>query len=153
VLFPYLDNMVLDELSPAPPIVTSEPARFWHPAPTVPGHDVFARVGRGSTGTVWKARHRLVDQPVAVKVLSEGFRDRAEERRQSFCIEALISRTLAYRHLVQVFDVGLTTAGMPFLSMELAVRTLSEKDSMMTKLQALPRPSITFTQTALSIAM
>jgi eukaryotic-like serine/threonine-protein kinase len=128
-----LDDMLLDELLPA----DLPPTRYWEPAPTVPGHDLSTRIGNGSTGTVWKARHRLVDQAVAVKVLADGFRDRTEERRRAFRIEALISRTIPHRHLVQVFDVGLTSTGMPFLSMELAVRTLSDKDSMLTKLQAL----------------
>jgi eukaryotic-like serine/threonine-protein kinase len=69
--------------------------------------------------------------------LADGFRDRADERRRSFRIEALIARTMAHPNLVQVFDVGTTSIGLPFLSMELAIRTLSIKDSMMTKLHAL----------------
>jgi eukaryotic-like serine/threonine-protein kinase len=130
---PYGDGMLLDEL----PAAEFAPIRYWEPSPTVPGHDVSTRIGSGSTGTVWKARHRLVDQHVAVKVLADGFRDRTEERRRSFRIEAFISRTMPHRNLVQVFDVGLTATGLPFLSMELAIRTLSDKDGMMTKLHAL----------------
>jgi eukaryotic-like serine/threonine-protein kinase len=129
-------SVLLTELSPD---ANSElqPTRYWEPAPTIPNHDVTAQIGTGSTGTVWKARHRFVDQAVAVKVLADGFRDRTEERRRSFRIEALIARTLAHPNIVQVFDVGTTSTGLPFLSMELATRTLSIKDSLMTKLHAL----------------
>jgi serine/threonine protein kinase len=129
-------SVLLTELSPESQTEVPE-HRYWDPAPTVPNHDVSACIGTGATGKVWRARHRLVDQPVAVKVLADGFRDRAELRRRSFRIEALIARTLPHPHLVQVFDVGMTTNGLPFLSMELAIRTLSEKDSLNTKLQAL----------------
>ena len=129
-------SVLLTELSPESN-TELQTARYWDPAPTIPNHDVSARIGTGSTGNVWKARHRFVDQAVAVKVLADGFRDRAEERRRSFRIEALIARTMPHPHLVQVFDVGATSTGLPFLSMELAVRTLNVKDSMMTKLHAL----------------
>jgi serine/threonine protein kinase len=129
-------SVLLTELSPD---ANSElpPTRYWEPAPTIPNHDVSAQIGSGSTGTVWKARHRFVDQAVAVKVLADGFRDRTDERRRSFRIEAFIARTMPHPNLVQVFDVGSTSTGLPFLSMELAVRTLSTKDSTMAKLHAL----------------
>ena len=113
------------------------PARSWEPAPTVPNHDVSARIGTGSTSTVWKARHRLVDQNVAVKILAEGFRDRAEERRRSFLTQARIARIMPHPNLVRVFDVGTTRTGLPFLTMELGVRTLRNSERLSTKLLAL----------------
>jgi eukaryotic-like serine/threonine-protein kinase len=127
--------VLLTELSPELTVLPQ--AHYWEPAPTVPNHDVSACIGSGATGKVWRARHRIVDQPVAVKVLANGFRDRTEERRRSFRIEALIARTMPHPNLVQVFDVGVTSNGLPFLSMELAVRTLSDKDSASAKLRAL----------------
>ncbi len=135
--FTFISVLLNEKTDSSATIDHTRLVRFWDPAPAVQDHDVLARIGTGSTSTVWKARHRLVDHYVAVKVLADGFRDRSEQRRRAFLAEARIARTLPHRNLVQVFDVGTTASGLPFLTMELGARTLREADGINTKLQAL----------------
>jgi eukaryotic-like serine/threonine-protein kinase len=73
-------------------------------------------LGRGGMASVYLARDRELERPVAVKVLAEhladqpGFHDR-------FLREARLAAKLSHPNIVQVFDVG-EENGTPFIVME-----------------------------------
>ncbi|HKI86619.1 MAG TPA: protein kinase, partial [Thermoanaerobaculia bacterium] len=81
------------------------PASF----PPVPDrYAVIAQVGRGASGTVFKARDRVIGRFVALKRLDLSQAADEEERetlRQRFVREAQTAGRLAHRNVVTVYDV------------------------------------------------
>ena len=93
--------------------------------------DLVNPIGKGSMGVVWKAIHRELGQPVAIKVLTAlGAQD--ENFRQSFTNEVRAVARLHHPSIIRIFDYGITTqelcdasqgeivAGSQYYTMELA---------------------------------
>jgi serine/threonine-protein kinase len=77
-----------------------------------------ARLGAGAMGEVWKAQHKDLGRPVAIKILkSEHLADRNIVAR--FLREARAANIVRHTNVVDVIDVGEDTAGVPFLVQEL----------------------------------
>jgi serine/threonine-protein kinase len=76
-----------------------------------------ARIGSGSMGDVWLARHDPLDRPVALKVLHErAARDEGAVRR--FVREARAASRLRHPNTIRVFDFGASDDGVWFMAME-----------------------------------
>ena len=79
-------------------------------------------LGRGGMGTVWSARHEVLDRQVAIKVLPEH-RLSSEQLRKRFQREARVMARLVHPNVVTIFDVGSTQVEggdeAPYLVMEL----------------------------------
>src|SRR6478736_3783258 len=75
-------------------------------------------LGQGGMATVYAARHRLVDRPCAVKVMSAQY-TRNEVIRERFRREAKSAQKLAHPNIIEIFDQGETPEGQVFLVMEL----------------------------------
>jgi serine/threonine protein kinase len=84
------------------------------------------RLGIGGMGTVYRARHLLIDRPVAIKVLNPRFvEDEAAQLR--FRREARAAGRLQHTNAVGVTDFGSTSDGYVYIVMELLEgRTLRE---------------------------
>jgi serine/threonine protein kinase len=84
------------------------------------------RLGVGGMGTVYQARHLLIDRPVAIKVLNPRFvEDEAAQVR--FRREARAAGRLQHANAVGVTDFGSTSEGYVYIVMELLEgRTLRE---------------------------
>ena len=84
------------------------------------------RLGIGGMGTVYRARHLLIDRPVAIKVLNPRFvEDEAAQLR--FRREARAAGRLQHTNAVGVTDFGRTPEGYVYIVMELLEgRTLRE---------------------------
>ncbi|MGH9968491.1 MAG: protein kinase domain-containing protein [Pyrinomonadaceae bacterium] len=84
------------------------------------------RLGVGGMGTVYRARHLLIDRPVAIKVLNPRFvEDEAAQTR--FGREARAAGRLQHSNAVAVTDFGRTADGYVYIVMELLEgRTLRE---------------------------
>jgi eukaryotic-like serine/threonine-protein kinase len=79
---------------------------------------IEARLGIGGMGTVYRARHLLIDRAVAVKVLSQRFvEDEAAQMR--FRREAKAAGRLQHQNAVAVTDFGQTADGYVYIVMEL----------------------------------
>ena len=76
-------------------------------APKIPGYHIQSIIGRGSTGTVYRARQENVDREVALKVLHKELasRPRMVQRLQR---EARTTARLAHPHIVSAIDMGRT---------------------------------------------
>lgn len=84
------------------------------------------RLGIGGMGTVYRARHLLIDRPVAVKVLNQRFVE-DEAARTRFRREARAAGRLQHTNAVTVTDFGESKDGYVYLVMELLEgRTLRE---------------------------
>jgi eukaryotic-like serine/threonine-protein kinase len=77
-----------------------------------------SRLGVGGMGTVYRARHLLIDRPVAVKVLNQRFVE-DEAARARFRREAKAAGRLQHTNAVGVTDFGQTTDGYVYIVMEL----------------------------------
>jgi serine/threonine-protein kinase len=77
-----------------------------------------ARLGVGGMGTVYRARHLLIDRPVAVKVLNPRFVE-DEAARTRFRREARAAGRLQHTNAVTVTDFGQSQDGYVYLVMEL----------------------------------
>jgi serine/threonine protein kinase len=89
-------------------------------------YKIEARLGIGGMGTVYRARHLLIDRPVAVKVLNQRLVD-DEASRIRFQREAKAAGRLQHLNAVAVTDFGRSSVGYVYIVMELLEgRTLRE---------------------------
>jgi serine/threonine protein kinase len=84
-------------------------------APDLPGYRFIKHIGAGGNAQVYLYEQNLPHRKVAVKVLNESALSDAARRR--FTAEANVTADLAHRHIVQVFDANVTTAGRPYIVM------------------------------------
>ncbi|MBX3247663.1 MAG: protein kinase [Myxococcales bacterium] len=75
-------------------------------------------IGEGGMATVYRARHTLVDRPVAVKIMSPRLA-RDQSLRERFRREAKNAAALAHPNIIEIYDYGETDDGAVFLVMEL----------------------------------
>jgi serine/threonine protein kinase len=80
-------------------------------------YTVERTLGSGAMGLVVAARHRLVDQRVAVKLLFPSL-VRSEETARRFLLEARAAIQIQNEHVVRVLDVGKLEDDTPYLVME-----------------------------------
>jgi len=86
---------------------------------TVAGRYVIeAELGKGGMATVYRAHHKLVDRPCAIKVLNAQFAQ-DPTTRERFRRESRHAQRLAHPNIIEIFDQGETEDGVPFLVMEL----------------------------------
>jgi serine/threonine-protein kinase len=99
-------------------------------------YELVEPLGRGGMGEVWRARHRLLARPAAIKLISpeaaglrSGVLTSASIRR--FEQEAQMTATLQSQHTIQLYDFGVTDDGAFYYVMEylngLDLETLVEK--------------------------
>jgi WD40 repeat protein/predicted Ser/Thr protein kinase len=86
-------------------------------ANAVPGYRVIRVIGEGGMGTVYEAEQLEPSRRVALKVV-RGLSTSPESLRR-FRREADLLARLQHPGICQVYEVGRTTGGIPFLSMEL----------------------------------
>ncbi|MFO0727823.1 MAG: protein kinase [Myxococcota bacterium] len=72
-------------------------------------------IGRGTSGVVYRAQHTMLPRRVAIKVLKKA--GPTTRRRLEREVAALIA--IRSPHVVELYDLGLTPSGLPFLVMEL----------------------------------
>ena len=81
-------------------------------------------LGQGGMGEVWRAEHRMLARPAAIKLIRPSIRAGAdeassEEVRRRFEREAQIIALLRSPHTVDLFDFGVSTDGAFYYVMEL----------------------------------
>lgn len=83
--------------------------------PQVPGHELLGLLGRGGMGLVLKARHKVLDRIVALKMpLSGLMADPAD--RERFLREARATARLRHPNICPVYEVG-EAGDRPFITM------------------------------------
>jgi serine/threonine-protein kinase len=79
---------------------------------------IIRAIGRGGMGVVLAARHELLHQDVAIKVLLPEVAEHPEAVNR-FLNEARASARIRSEHVASVMDVGLLDSGMAYMVMEL----------------------------------
>jgi serine/threonine-protein kinase len=81
------------------------------------------RIGGGGMGEVWRARHRLLIRPAAIKLIRQGalgpMSGDPELLVRRFEREARATAALTSPHTVQLYDFGITEDGRLYYVMEL----------------------------------
>ncbi|MCA9669836.1 MAG: serine/threonine protein kinase [Myxococcales bacterium] len=79
------------------------------------------RLGEGGMGEVWRAEHRMLARPAAIKLVKlEGLGTiEPETMRQRFAREAQATAQLLSPHTIEVYDYGSTDDGRFYYAMEL----------------------------------
>jgi len=75
-------------------------------------------LGEGGMARVYSARHKLVERPCAVKLLSPMFAADVTVRER-FRREAKSAQAIAHPNVIEIFDQGETDDGTPYMVMEL----------------------------------
>ncbi len=98
--------------------------------PSVPGLIDLSVLARGGYATVYRAIQVSVEREVAVKIENRTLESEQDQRR--FLREARAAgRMSSHPHVVDLFDVGVTDDGHPYMIMELCEGTYA--DRMQTK--------------------
>ncbi len=84
--------------------------------PDVPGYEIERELDSGGMGVVYKARHRRLNLPVALKMIRAGRAAGLGELAQLH-IEARAVAALDHPHVVRIYDYG-EYQGLPYFSME-----------------------------------
>ena len=82
------------------------------------------RLGRGGMGEVWRATHRLLARPAAIKLIrpaasADTVLEMSEDARRRFEREAQAIARLRSPHTVELFDFGVAADGRYYYVMEL----------------------------------
>lgn len=101
-----------------PPLPASEPASGARDLGTIEDKYLLLRViGSGSAGKVYEAEHLVVGKRVALKVLHAPPDD--DLMRERFVGEARAAAQVAHANVVDIYDLGVSDRGVPYLVMEL----------------------------------
>jgi serine/threonine-protein kinase len=79
------------------------------------------RLGEGGMGEVWRARHRMLARPAAIKLIRPSLNrpERSAELQKRFEHEAQVISGLRSPHTVELFDFGVAENGVFYYVMEL----------------------------------
>ena len=81
------------------------------------------RIGVGGMGEVWRAEHRLLARPAAIKLIRSGMLAESQRTRERlahrFEKEARATAALGSIHTVDIYDFGVTDNGDFYYAMEL----------------------------------
>jgi eukaryotic-like serine/threonine-protein kinase len=79
-------------------------------------YEYLSVLGEGGMGIIYKARHKVIDKTVAIKMLRPGRLTSDDIRR--FQKEGRAISRLHHPGIVEVHDLGLTPEGLPFMVMD-----------------------------------
>ena len=86
-------------------------------------YELLDRIGEGGMGEVWRARHRLLARPAAIKLIRADVLGSNARTRDAFIRrferEAQETAQLGSTHTVDIFDFGVTESGDFYYVMEL----------------------------------
>ena len=82
-----------------------------------PSVRLLSPLGAGGMGAVWLADHMALNTRVVVKFMLGGL-DSSVSARARFKREAEAASQVKSPHVVQTFDYGVTSVGVPFIVME-----------------------------------
>ncbi len=121
LIWAYLPNYVCAMLAMLPSHIILRLGRQVSRAREMGSYRLADRIGAGGMGEVWRAHHRLLARPAAIKLIRPG-RDDTEADGNAiarFRREAQAAASLRSPHTIQLYDFGVTRDGRFYLVMEL----------------------------------
>ena len=86
-------------------------------ATQVGNYELFEEIGAGGVARVYRAQHRLLKRPTAVKIIQ--LHQSTDELLARFDREVRLCSQLMHPNTIEIFDYGRTPEGLPFYAMEL----------------------------------
>jgi serine/threonine protein kinase len=80
-------------------------------------YEVLTCLGRGSMGTVYSCRHRVLDKRFAIKIIRQDLA-RDAEAVSRFVTEAKAASAIGSKHIVEILDFGELPDGAAYIVME-----------------------------------
>jgi eukaryotic-like serine/threonine-protein kinase len=80
-------------------------------------YEILEVIGGGGMGLVYKARHRLMNRIVAIKMLHKHMVSSADALKR-FQVEAQAASCLSLPNILTIYDFGLSNEGQPFMVMD-----------------------------------
>ena len=80
-------------------------------------YDLIEQIGEGGIARVYRARHRLLKRPTAVKIVKLAMA--TDEMLARFDREVRLASQLSHPNTVEIYDYGRTDKGEPYYAMEL----------------------------------
>jgi eukaryotic-like serine/threonine-protein kinase len=80
-------------------------------------YEIMEVIGGGGMGLVYKARHRLMNRIVAIKMLHKHMIS-SKDTLKRFQLEAQAASCLSLPNILTVYDFGLTNEGQPYMVMD-----------------------------------
>jgi len=105
------------EAAPPPAAVSVHPSKKFSLGATLGKCVLLEKIGQGSTGTVYRALHKTLNIPVAVKVLHFDDSDNDRQLYDRFQTEARLLAQLNHPNIVRVWDFE-DDAHAPYLVLE-----------------------------------
>lgn len=81
-------------------------------------YSLIRELGSGSAATVYEAEHVVMGRRAALKLLHRSLTD-DDELRDRFVLEARAVSQIHHENVVDIYDMGVTPEGTPYLVMEL----------------------------------
>jgi eukaryotic-like serine/threonine-protein kinase len=81
-------------------------------------YQLVERLGAGGMGEVWRAHHRMLVRPAAIKLIRPGGAQ-SDAAKKRFKREAQITAALESPHTVELYDFGISDDGAYYYVMEL----------------------------------
>jgi serine/threonine-protein kinase len=119
VSYPYKEGHVCGVAGPAEGVVEVADGQAQDPligAVLGDRYQIEGHLQSGGMGIVYRARHIVLDKPLAVKVMRKA---KDEVAQQRFLLEAKSACQINHEHIVDITDYGLLDDGSPYLVMEL----------------------------------
>ncbi|HJZ73109.1 MAG TPA: serine/threonine-protein kinase [Vicinamibacterales bacterium] len=120
----YSSNYVCAVLATVSPHALRKIGHRLREAQELGSYQLVELLGRGGMGEVWRARHRLLARPAAIKLvrpelLGVGSDAEAKTMLRRFEREAQATAALSSPHTIRIFDFGATHDGAFYYVMEL----------------------------------
>jgi serine/threonine-protein kinase len=122
----FIGNYIAAVLAVVPPIVLQRLGRQIGKAREMGSYELVELLGKGGMGEVWRAEHRFLARPAAIKLIRRetiGAPDNPEGQLllRRFEREAQATAVLTSPHTINLFDFGFTQEGSFYYVMELLV--------------------------------
>lgn len=81
-------------------------------------YEYIGKIGAGGMGVLYKARQKALNKLVAIKMVHAHVFATSPDTMARFELEARAIAALSHRFIVQIFDLGTTSGGQPFMVMD-----------------------------------
>ncbi len=120
----FMPNYACAIVAAVPAIAMRRIGQRLRQAQELGSYQLLEMLGRGGMGEVWRAKHRLLARPAAIKLVRPevlGASSEAEHRMllRRFEREAQATAALSSPHTIRIFDFGATNDGSFYYVMEL----------------------------------
>ena len=123
LVWAYMPNYVCAVLAVLPSKIITRLGKQISRAREMGSYRLADPIGAGGMGEVWRAHHRLLARPAAIKLIRPGRESGGDEGGATaiarFRREAQAAASLKSPHSIQLYDFGVTRDGRFYLVMEL----------------------------------